>query len=314
MEKLSYAESTNMSYGRRRTRQELRTVAQALPFVLPGLILVCVFILYPMLKNIQISLSEYKIVEGKMDFVGFDNYKELFTEPQRRFWYAYRNNILYAVVTTPAIMLFGLIFAAMINSMKKNQVFFRTMYYLPVITSWIIVGLVFKYLFNGGNRGMVNYFLVDVLHLAPDYINWLKHEWTGNFVIWLLGIWKNTGWAMVIYLAGLQGIPNELYESADMEGANAFQKFTKITFLLLKPTHFFLIVQLLIGSFNVFLQVLVLTGGDPQGRTSVLQYLLYDRSFSLFEFGQGAAIGLVTGISIFIATVILNKFLRSEQY
>ena len=314
MEKLSYAESTNMRYGRRRTRQELRTVAQALPFVLPGLILVCVFILYPMLKNIQISLSDYKIVEGTMDFVGFENYKELFTEPQRRFWYAYRNNILYAVVTTPAIMLFGLIFAAMINSMKKNQVFFRTMYYLPVITSWIIVGLVFKYLFNGGNRGMVNYFIVDVLHLAPDYINWLKHEWTGNFVIWLLGIWKNIGWAMVIYLAGLQGIPNELYESAEIEGASAFQKFTKITFLLLKPTHFFLIVQLLIGSFNVFLQVLVLTGGDPQGKTSVLQYLLYDRSFSLFEFGQGAAIGLVTGISIFIVTVILNKFLRSEQY
>jgi multiple sugar transport system permease protein len=299
----------NKSIGR-----ELRVIIQALPFILPGFILVCVFVLYPMIKNIQISLSDYKIVEGTMDFVGFKNYKELFSEPQGRFWYAYRNNVLYALFTTPAILFLGLVCAVMINSLKKGIVFFRTMYYLPVITSWIIVGLVFKYLFNESNRGMVNYLLVDVFHVMPHYISWLKEEWTGNFVIWLLGIWKNIGWAMVIYLAGLQSIPNDLYVAASIEGANEVQKFFKITIPLLKSTTFFLTVQLLIGSFNVFLQVLVLTGGDPMGKTSVLQYLLYDRSFRLFQFGQGAAIGIVTAVSIFVVTVVLNRILKSEQY
>lgn len=302
------------SNAKRKSMKDLKASAQALPFVLPGFILVCLFILYPMLRNIQISLSSYQIVQGTMEYIGLDNYKNLFTESQGRFLFAYRNNVLYAVITTPAVLFFGLFFAAIISSLKSGRVFFRTIYYLPVITSWIIVGLVFKYLFNEGNRGMINYILVDLLHVLPNYVSWLRNEWSGNIVIWILGIWKNIGWAMVIYLAGLQGIAKELYESAVVEGANAVQRFIRITIPLLKPTTFFLTVQLLIGSFNVFLQVLILTGGDPQGKTSVLQYLLYDRSFKLFEFGQGAAIGIITGISIFFVTIILNKYLRNEQY
>lgn len=301
-------------YFNQRNGVKYRGIFEAVPFILPGFILVCIFVLYPMIRNIQISLSDYKIVEGTMDFIGFKNYFELFTEPQRRFWYAYRNNILYAAVTTPAVLFFGVVCAVMVNSLKKGVVFFRTMYYLPVITSWIIVGLVFKYLFNAGNRGMVNYLLVDVFHIMPNYLNWLKEEWTGNLVIWLLGIWKNIGWAMVIYLAALQNIPENLYAAASIEGANGRQKFLSITVPLLKPTTFFLTVQLLIGSFNVFLQVLVLTGGDPLGKTSVLQYLLYDRSFNLFQFGQGAAIGVITALSIFTITLVLNRLLRREQY
>lgn len=123
--------------------RRLRNWLPAAPFVLPGLILACVFILYPMLFNIRISFSNYQIVQRSMTWVGLDNYIALFTERGDRLLLAIRNNFLYAFVTTPFIMLFGLIFAVMVNSLRRSQLFFRTCFYLPVITSWVIVGNVF---------------------------------------------------------------------------------------------------------------------------------------------------------------------------
>ncbi|QUH30409.1 carbohydrate ABC transporter permease [Vallitalea guaymasensis] len=285
---------------------------QAIIFILPGLILAIAFIFYPMIKNIQISFSDYDIMSGKLTFTGLNNYKELFNESQQRFFTAYRNNILYAVVVTPITLFLGLIIAVAINSIKKFSVTFKVIYYLPVITSWIIAGLMFKYLFNPGIQGPINYLLVNILHIIPQPINWLKTEWGGNISIWILGIWKNIGYAMLLYLAALQGINKSYYEVADIEGATGLQKLKKVTIPLIKPTSFFLTIQLLIGSFNVFLQVLVLTGGDPRGKTSVLQYLLYTRTFKLYKFGEGAAIGILTAVSILIVTLILNKKMKVD--
>ena len=154
--------------------------------------------------------------------------------------------------------------------------------------------------------------MVNILHITSKPINWLKTEWGGNVSIWVLGIWKNIGYAMLLYLAALQGINKSYYEVAAIEGATSFQKLKKVTIPLIKPTTFFLTIQLLIGSFNVFLQVLVLTGGDPRGKTSVLQYLLYTRTFKLYKFGEGAAIGLITAVSILIVTLILNKKMKVD--
>lgn len=285
---------------------------QAIFFILPGLLLAIAFIFYPMIKNIQISFSDYDIMTGNLTFTGLNNYKELLGESSHRFFTAYRNNVLYAIIVTPFTLCIGLIIAVGVNSITRFSVTFKTIYYLPVITSWIIAGLVFKYLFNPGIQGPINYMLVEVLHVVPHPINWLKSEWGGNFAIWILGIWKNIGYAMLLYIAALQGINKHYYEVANIEGANAFQKLRKVTIPLIKPTTFFLTVQMLIGSFNVFLQVLVLTGGDPRGKTSVLQYLLYTRTFKLYKFGEGAAIGLLTAVSILIITLILNKKMKVD--
>jgi ABC-type sugar transport systems, permease components len=300
--------------GTRKIKRELKLIKQALPFVLPGLLLVCIFVIYPVFRNIMISLSDYKLVTGDMTYVGLKNYHDLMTGYQGRFWFAYRNTLLYAVVTTPVTLFIGLMFAVMINSLNKGSVFFRTVYYLPVITSWIIIGLVFKYLFNVGSSGPVNYILVDVLHVMKEHINWLKLEWQGNLVIWLLGIWKGIGFPMIIFMAALQSIPRDIYQVAALEGSSPVNTFFKITIPLLKPATYFLIVQSLIGSYNVFLQVLVLTNGDPSGRTSVLQYLLYDQTFKNMLFGQGAAIGVITALSVFLLTIVLGKLLKSENY
>lgn len=293
-------------------RKRVRNLGPAAPFVLPGLLLACVFVFYPMFFNIRISFSDYHIVERTIVWAGLKNYLALFAETGDRLPLAVRNNFLYALVTTPFILLFGMVFAVMVNSLRRTQLFFRTCFYLPVITSWVIVGNVFAYMFNAGGAGLVNYLLKDVFGLLPEYVSWLNRTWTANLVIWLLGIWKNIGWAMVIYIAGLKGIPAELYEAGMLDGASRTQQFWHITVPLLKSTTFYVLVNMIIGSFGVFIQVMMLTGGNPRGTTSVLQYLLYDRSFNLFEFGQGAAIGLITAILVLLTTVVLNRVFRTE--
>ena len=293
-------------------RKRVRNLVPAAPFVLPGLLLACVFVFYPMFFNIRISFSDYHIVERTITWAGLKNYLALFAETGDRLLLAVRNNFLYALVTTPFILLFGMVFAVMVNSPRRTQLFFRTCFYLPVITSWVIVGNVFAYMFNAGGAGLVNYLLKDVFGLLPEYVSWLNRTWTANLVIWLLGIWKNIGWAMVIYIAGLKGIPAELYEAGMLDGASRTQQFWHITVPLLKSTTFYVLVNMVIGSFGVFIQVMMLTSGNPRGTTSVLQYLLYDRSFNLFEFGQGAAIGLITAILVLLTTVVLNRVFRTE--
>ena len=194
--------------GKSSVKKGLRAYAAAAPFVLPGLLLVLAFVIYPMFFTIRIALSEYRIVQGEITFIGLENFKNVLSGGSR-FWYAYRNNFLYALVTVPFILLGGMLFAYLINNLRRGQTIFRVGFYLPVITSWVIVSLVFQYMFNNSDRGLINYLLVDVLHVMDDYVPWLLREWSGNAAIWLMGIWKNVGWSMLVYLAALQGIPKE---------------------------------------------------------------------------------------------------------
>ena len=295
------------------SRRDLNGWRYSLPFVLPGLVLIAIFVIFPMIFTIRIAFSNYQIVQGNISFIGLENFKVILTESNREFWYAYRNNFLYAIVTVPFIVFGGMVFSYLINNLKRGGSIFKVGFYLPVITSWVIVSLVFKYMFNNSNRGLINYFLVDVIHVMPDYIPWLLREWSGNAAIWLMGIWKNTGWAMLIYLAALQSIPEILYEAADLDGASTWQKFRFITVPSLKPTTFFVLINMIIGSFNVFLQVMLLTSGGPNGKTSVLQYMLYDRAFAKFQFGQASAVGLISSITIVLLTLFMNKAFKLDN-
>lgn len=297
---------------KKRWKKGCRGWLAALPFILPGLILVGLFVLYPMAFTIRISLSEYRIVQGEINFVGLRNFISILTDPSGRFGYAYRNNFLYALFTVPFIIFGGMVFAYLINNLKRGQTVFKVGFYLPVITSWVIVSLVFTYMFNNSDRGLINYILVDKLHLLDDYVPWLLREWSGNAAIWLMGVWKNMGWAMLIFLAALQSIPKDLYEAAALDGAGTWGRFRHITVACLKPTTFYVLVNMIIGSFNVFIQVLMLTQGNPNGKTSVLQYLLYDKAFNQFEFGEASAIGLISAITIVVLTSVLNRLLKLD--
>lgn len=292
--------------------KKAKGIKTALPFIAPGLILVCIFVLYPMLFTIRIAFSDYQIVKREITWIGIDNFVNILTSNNKYFWYAFRNNLLYAVFTTPFIIFLGMFFAFLINNLKKGKTIFKVGFYLPVITSWVIVGLVFQYMFNSSGRGLINYLIVDVLHLTDQYIPWLLREWTGNAAIWIMGIWKNAGWAMLIYMAALQGISKDLYEAASLDGASSWKRFRYIVVPMLKPTTYYVLVNMIIGSFNVFIQVMLLTSGKPNGTTTVLQYLLYDKAFNQFKFGEASAIGMITAVTVLLITIFLNKGLKLD--
>ncbi len=257
---------------------------------------------------------QYNIMDPSAStFVGFDNYaKALVGDESGNFWIAFRNVILYGVMTIPAGMLIGLVLAVLVNNVKKHALFFRAMLYLPVLVDWIVVSIIFIYLFSDGNAGLINYYLLK-LHIIQQPIAWFSDTWTANAVIWIFGIWKSIGWTLIIYLAGLQGISKEMYEASEIDGANSVEKFWKITVPLLRPTTFYVLINLIIGSFNVFFAVYMLTSGGPMGTTDVLQNYMYNQAFKFMNFGYACAISVITGISIILLTLFRDKFFKYER-
>ncbi len=293
-------------------KQKFKEWFEVLPFIGLGLVLLSVFVVYPQIKNIYMAFTNYNIMPGQpSEFVGFANFMRAFHS--EKFWLAFRNTVLYGVVTVPGQMAIGLIVAVLINNVIRGKNLYKVMIYIPVITSWIVVSLIFKYLFTDGKEGLINYALLK-LHLISNPISWLQNTWTANFVIWVLGIWKGIGWVMVIYLAALQGIPNELYEAAEVDGANPVQTFFKIIIPLIKPTTFFILINLIIGAFGVFIQVMMITNGAPLGTTDVLLNYMYNRAFSDFEFGYASAISVIIGIVIMAITLLLKRLLKYDEF
>lgn len=284
------------------------------PYIMIGFIFVCIFVIYPQLKNIWMSLTAYNVMdEANSVFIGLANYKKAFLGSESaNFYIAYRNVILYAVVTIPPGMLLGLIMAVLTNGVKRGQLFFRAMLYLPVLIDWIIVGTIFLYLFQDGKSGLVNYYLMK-LHILSAPVAWLQNTWTANLVIWIFGIWKNVGWTMIIYLAALQGISKDYYEASEIDGANGFKKFWKITVPLIRQTSVYILINLIIGSFNVFFAVYILTSGGPLGTTDVLQNYMYNQAFQYLHFGYACALSVITGVSILLITILRNKFFKYEK-
>ena len=275
---------------------------EVLPFLFFGLLGVAIFVIFPLGKEVYMSFYQYDILSPENStFIGLDNYIRIFQD--EKFYLALRNTLIYVVVTVPGQWVIGIFLAVLINSkFVKYKVTFRTIYYIPVVTSWVVVSFLFKYLFADGEYGLINYIFYGQLHILSQPVSWLQNEWTAWIVIWLLGIWKGSGWVMVIYLAALQSIPRTLYEAAEIDGANAGRTFLHVTLPLLKPTNLFVIINLIIGAFNVFIQVFLITNGGPMGRTEVLLSYMYKQAFSFFDFGYASAIGVIIGLMIFAVT------------
>lgn len=289
----------------------LKRWIEVLPFIITGLILLSVFVVYPLIRNIYMSFTEYNILLSKTEkIVYFDNYVKAFNDPKVHM--AFVNTILYGLITVPFQMIFGLILAAVINSKIKGKLFFRVLYYIPVISSWVVVSLIFRYLFESGKGGFINYILMN-LKLIKAPIAWLSNRWTANIIIWALGIWKGIGWVMIVYLAALQGINKSYYEAAEIDGANGIQKFLYITIPSVKPITFYILVNLIIGSFNVFIQVLMITNGGPMGRTEVLLSYMYKVAFTEFKFGYSSALSVLMGLVIFTITIFQQRLFKDQK-
>jgi multiple sugar transport system permease protein len=270
-------------------------------FLAPGFLLFALVILYPIVRAFQISLFNWSLVPGVAShFLGLHNYNRAIHDPI--FWRALENTGFYMAVTVPGQIVLGLAAALLLDAWLPARGLFRTLFYIPVVTSWVVVSLLFQYLFIT-DGGLVNWILHDNLHLVGHNIDWLGTRWTAMLALSILGIWKGIGWAMVIFLAALQGVPVELKEAAAVDGAKAWARLRAVSLPAIRPVVAFVTVMLVIGSFNVFISVFLMTKGGPLDETQVLLTYMYRWAFSYLDFGYGSAISFILTLIVFVLAV-----------
>lgn len=298
-----------MNLSKKKACSQLLTV---LLFLLPGLILFITFLVGPMLYSLRISFFEWDIVSPEnSQWIGLDNYREALSDPIFR--RAVLNTLVYGLVTVPGQMVLGLIVAVLLNQDIRGRTFFRVVYYLPVITSWVVVSLLFEYMFSG-QAGLINYLLRDVFHLINKNILWLADPVLAFVPIHMLGIWKGVGWTAIIFLAGLQSIPGHLFEAAEVDGAGPLKQFMHITIPMLRPTIVFLVVVLSVGALNAYISNLLITnGGDPLDKTHFILTLMYEETFDNLEFGYGSAISYLLTFVVFLISLVQMRLLRKQR-
>lgn len=278
-------------------------------FLAPGVVLFAVAILYPITQAVMMSFFDWNlIVSSASRYIGFDNYVRAFEDD--RFWLALVNSGIYMLFTVPPQIVLGLGVAILLKRRSPVQPLFRALYYLPVVTSWVVVSLLFKYLF--ADAGLINFALGDLLHVTDGDTSWLASRWTALAAICALGVWKGIGWSMMIFLAALQGVPRSLEEAAIMDGANRWQQFRAVTLPAIWPAMIFVVVMLVIGGFNVFTSVLVMTGGGPGGQTEVLLTYMYRQAFEFLDFGYGSALSVLLAIVVFVLAVVQLRVFRDR--
>lgn len=276
-------------------------------FLAPGLVLFLVAIIYPILNAAQMSLYDWNVLSAASSkFIGFDNYVRAFHDPI--FWTALANSGAYMALTVPPQIVLGLGIALLLKAKSPAQPVYRVLFYLPVVTSWVVVSLLFKYLF--ADQGLINW-LMDPSMASP--ISWLSSRWAAMIAIAALGIWKGIGWSMMIFLAALQGIPAALEEAATMDGANRWQRFRVVSLPAIWPAMAFVLVMLVIGGFNVFISVLLMTGGGPAQATEVVLTYMYSVAFGDLEFGYGSAIAVLLTLVVFVLAMIQLRVYRTDE-
>lgn len=280
-------------------------------FAGPGLILFALVIVYPLLRSFEISFFNWSLVPTlPSTFVGLANYIQAFHD--QIFWTSVANAGIYLVLTVPISTVLSLLFAALLQSAMPGRALFRVLYYIPVVTGWVVVALLFHNLFTT-DGGAVNWFLQDFLHVTNQPIPWLEGRWTGLITAAIMGIWKGFGGAVVLFLAAMSAIEPQLYEAADIDGANAFNKFRHVTLPGIRGTIIFSLIVGIIGAFNVFPQIFLLTGGGPAQSTQVPLVYMYQQAFSFLKFGYASALSFILAIIIAGVSYLQYRFTREKK-
>ena len=281
-------------------------------FIAPAVILFIVFVLGPLVASFYWSFTEYNGIHSPK-WVGLANYKTIFFDDPR-FWKSIRNTILYTVGVIPPGVILSLLLAMAVDQKIKFKNFFSAIYFIPTITSVIALSVIWKWLFAGGKYGLINYCLI-MLGFKP--IDWLMSPTWTMPAIMIMSIWAGIGYNMILFLAGLQTIPKTVYEAAEIDGANMWDKFRHITLPLLKPTMVFVVIMGFIASFQVFESIYIMTesefgiGGVLDSALTVVAYM-YDMGFRKFQMGYASALGYIIFAVIFIITIINAKFLKTK--
>jgi multiple sugar transport system permease protein len=283
--------------------------------LLPGLLLYGVWAAYPLISSFLLSFTEWNLTKPTV-FIGLDNYTRALGDPL--FWRSLSSTLGYTVVTVAGQLGLGLGAALLLNQRIPGRSVLRLIYYLPVITSWVIVSLVFLYLYNG-QAGALNWLLKDVLGVIDKSVAWLAEPSTALWAIAILGIWKGIGWTMVVFLAGLQSVPEELYEASSMDGAGVWARFRHITLPFLRSTSTFLLVVLTIGGFNAFISIFVMSSaatgtiGGPLNSTDVALTYMWKQAFTEIDLGYGAALSFLLAAAMVMVSLIEFRLIKRQE-
>jgi multiple sugar transport system permease protein len=290
------------------TLRQMRKEWTAYLFLAPGLILFAIFTLYAVGFSFYLSFREWNILEPAKPFVGLDNYRRLIAD--EKFLSSVINTLYYTVGTVPLTMLTGLLIALLLNQSIRGRSLFRTLYYVPVITPLVVSAIIWKWVYQG-DYGLLNYYLLR-LGLIRESLLWLADPNLAMPSVILMSIWGGAGFHMVIYLSGLQSIPESFYDAAKVDGANGWRQFLHITLPLLAPTSFFLLITSVIGSFQVFTQIYIMTNGGPLRRTSTIGFYLYEKAFRHFDMGYATAMAYGLFAMIFVFTLFQMRAMRRD--
>jgi multiple sugar transport system permease protein len=270
-------------------------------FLLPNILGFLAFTLIPIVVAGGLCFVKWDFA-NPMEFVGFRNFLKLFRDDG--FQISFVNTIYYSIVTVPVTMAAALGLALLLHQKLKGMKLFRTIYFFPYISSMVAVAVVWGMLYHP-DMGPINQFIKLLgVHNPPGWIN--SVVWAMPAVM-LMSIWKQVGYYMIIYLAGLQAIPEHLYEAATIDGANGWNKFRHVTLPMLSPSTFMISILLVINSFKVFDQVVIMTDGGPGRATNVLVYYIYQQAFQYFKFGYASAISMVLFLLVLVVTIIQFK-------
>ncbi|WP_054950460.1 carbohydrate ABC transporter permease [Numidum massiliense] len=292
------------------SRKALREATQGYVFMSPTVFVLAMFIIGPLLYAVFLSFHKVQLLgTTSYKFVGLDNFLRIADD--QRALIALWNTFKYVVIVVPIQTLLALVLAAILNAGLKAQKFFRIVYFLPTLTSSAVLALIFMWMYN--KNGLINHVL-DLVGL-PTY-NWIGDPNVALTSIMIMNIWSTAPYFMVIYLAALQEIPDSIYEAADLDGANVIQKFWHITVPNLRPITSFVVIMGLIGTFQLFDQSYIFSGGSggPNNATLTVVLLIYQYAFkSLGTMGYAAALALLLAIVILIATLLQRKLSKEES-
>jgi len=288
-----------------RHRYHLDQVGTAGLFLAPAVVVLGIFVLYPIISGAYTSLTSWNGFTPTKPFIGLGNYVRLAHDPE--FWNSLMVTCLYAVGVCLLSIVTGLVIALLLDAPLKARGLYRTIYFLPVVTSSVAAAIVWKYMLD--SSGFVNGLLNGIGVNGPD---WLQNRWLALGALTLLTVWKNLGFNAILYLTAMQSLPQSVYEAASLDGASFRQQVRHITIPLLAPMTFFVVVQALITSFQAFDLAYVLTDGGPRGGTEVLGMLMYRNAFGLGDFGYGTAIAIVTLALVLVVTLVQWRATRAQ--
>jgi ABC-type sugar transport system permease subunit len=279
-------------------------------FMLPGFMFMAVYMGYPILRSLYLSFTRYNFgFDDRPTWAGFENYGKLFTDVF--FLDALKNTAVFTFVFFPSVLVISLILAMLLDNGIKSSGIFRTCIFLPVVVPLSLTGIIFQWILNE-NYGLLNWFLADVLPLGSLTKNWLGDPQWAMVSIIMVSLWKNIGMLVVMFMAGLQAIPNEIIEAAYVDGANVLQRIFRIILPNLKESYVICGIWTIIQAVKVFEQPFIMTGGGPGTATLVLYQYTWINAFRYFEMGYASSIAYFMGVVI-LALSALNMFINRSD-